>query len=63
MVVIGNGVIRMLIAKDVHILREALVGLLSLDGDITVAAGVASGLEIAPAGAGWHLGGSQTGRP
>ncbi|WP_433444217.1 response regulator transcription factor [Nonomuraea sp. CA-141351] len=41
--------IRILIAEDMHILREALVELLSLEDDITVAAGVASGLEIVPA--------------
>ncbi|WP_433508875.1 response regulator transcription factor [Nonomuraea sp. CA-143628] len=38
--------IRILIAEDMHILREALVELLSLEDDITVVAGVASGLEI-----------------
>jgi two-component system response regulator DesR len=42
-------VIRILIAEDMHILREALVELLSLEDDITVVAGVASGLEIVSA--------------
>ncbi|MEU7745230.1 response regulator transcription factor [Nonomuraea sp. NPDC049158] len=41
--------IRILIAEDMHILREALVELLSLEDDITVVAGVASGLEIVSA--------------
>ncbi|MEU8147784.1 response regulator transcription factor [Nonomuraea sp. NPDC048901] len=41
--------IRILIAEDMHILREALVELLSLEDDITVVAGVASGLQIVSA--------------
>ncbi|MER7500531.1 response regulator transcription factor [Nonomuraea pusilla] len=41
--------IRVLIAEDMHILREALVELLSLEDDLSVVAGVASGLEIVPA--------------
>ncbi|MCA2223833.1 response regulator transcription factor [Nonomuraea aurantiaca] len=41
--------IRILIAEDMHILREALVELLSLEDDLTVVAGVASGLEIVSA--------------
>ncbi|MFC5824713.1 response regulator transcription factor [Nonomuraea insulae] len=41
--------IRVLIAEDMHLLREALVELLSLEGDLTIVAGVASGLEIVPA--------------
>ncbi|NUW41033.1 response regulator transcription factor [Nonomuraea rhodomycinica] len=41
--------IRVLVAEDMHILREALVELLSLNDDIEVVAGVASGLEIVPA--------------
>jgi two-component system response regulator DesR len=42
-------VIRVLIAEDMHILREALIELLSLHDDIEVVAGVVSGLEIVPA--------------
>ncbi|MEN3536554.1 response regulator transcription factor [Microbispora sp. ZYX-F-249] len=41
--------IRVLIAEDMHILREALIELLSLHDDIEVVAGVVSGLEIVPA--------------
>ncbi|MEU7859842.1 response regulator transcription factor [Nonomuraea sp. NPDC049141] len=45
----ANGVVRILLAEDMHILREALVELLSLETDLMVVAGVASGLEIVPA--------------
>ncbi|RJL31755.1 response regulator transcription factor [Bailinhaonella thermotolerans] len=41
--------IRVLIAEDMHILREALAELLSLEPDIEVVAGVAAGTEIVPA--------------
>jgi two-component system response regulator DesR len=45
----AHGVVRILLAEDMHILREALVELLSLEDDLTVVAGVASGPEIVPA--------------
>jgi two-component system response regulator DesR len=38
-----------LIAEDMHILREALVELLAFEDDIEVVAGVATGPEIVPA--------------
>lgn len=41
--------IRVLVAEDVRILREALIGLLGLEDDIDVVAGVESGAEIVPA--------------
>ncbi|MFC4114504.1 response regulator transcription factor [Nonomuraea zeae] len=41
--------IRVLLAEDMHILREALVELLSLEDDMEVVAGVATGPEIVPA--------------
>jgi two-component system response regulator DesR len=39
--------IRVLIAEDMHILREALVQLLSLEGDIEVVAQLATGTDVA----------------
>ncbi|MFJ3531721.1 DNA-binding response regulator [Streptomyces sp. NPDC090132] len=41
--------IRVLIAEDMHLLREALVELLGLERDFEVVAQVASGAEIVPA--------------
>lgn len=41
--------IRVLVAEDVRILREALVGLLALEKDIEVVAGLESGGAIVPA--------------
>ncbi|MFC5185051.1 response regulator transcription factor [Actinomadura harenae] len=41
--------IRVLIAEDMHLLREALVELLTLEDGVEVAAQVASGTEIVPA--------------
>ncbi|RFU39628.1 DNA-binding response regulator [Actinomadura logoneensis] len=41
--------IRVLVAEDMTILREALVGLLSLESDIEVVAEVAAGEDIVPA--------------
>lgn len=43
----GNG-IRILIAEDMHLLREALAGLLSREDDMTVVAEVADGARIVP---------------
>jgi two-component system response regulator DesR len=43
----GRG-IRILIAEDMHLLREALVGLLSAEHDMTVVAEVADGAQIVP---------------
>jgi two-component system, NarL family, response regulator DesR len=45
----GGAVVRVLIAEDVHLLRKALVGLLSLEDDLEVVAEVVSGAEIVPA--------------
>ncbi|GIH47552.1 two component transcriptional regulator, LuxR family [Microbispora rosea] len=42
------GVIRILLAEDVELLRSALVGLLSLEDDIQVVAELASGALIVP---------------
>lgn len=41
--------IRVVLAEDVRILRDALVGLLKLEGDLDVVASVATGAEILPA--------------
>lgn len=45
----GEGVIRILIAEDMTLLRQALVELLSLKRDIQVVAQVAAGTDIVPA--------------
>jgi two-component system response regulator DesR len=41
--------IRVLVAEDLHLIRGALVALLSLEDDVTVVADVATGTEILPA--------------
>jgi DNA-binding NarL/FixJ family response regulator len=41
--------LRILIAEDVHVLRQTLVALLTLESDIEVVADVAAGDEIVPA--------------
>jgi two-component system, NarL family, response regulator DesR len=44
----ADGVIRVLLAEDMHMVRGALVALLNLEPDIEVVAEVASGNEIMP---------------
>src|SRR5665213_140008 len=44
----SNSEIRILVAEDMQLLREALVGLLSYEADMTVVAALADGAKIVP---------------
>jgi two-component system, NarL family, response regulator DesR len=50
----GGKVIRVVVAEDMRILRDTLVALLSLEGDIEVVAEVGDGGGIVPAAEAHH---------